>query len=110
VSTVFTLIYAIIVTQQTATQEKPAYNPDKVQVIGISADSVEKQKAFVEKYKLTVRFCRLEETWTDMMRRQYPILSDEKGEARKAYGVGKGMLGLGDARVTFVIDGKGVVR
>lgn len=41
---------------------------------------------------------------------KYPILSDFKGEARKAYHVGKGLLGFVDARVTFIIDGKGVVR
>ena len=38
---------------------------------------------------------------------QYPVLSDEKGDARKAYGVGKGMLGFSEARVTFVLDRKG---
>jgi thioredoxin-dependent peroxiredoxin len=41
---------------------------------------------------------------------QYPVLSDTKGEARKAYHVGKGILGLVDARVTVVIDSKGIVR
>jgi peroxiredoxin Q/BCP len=41
---------------------------------------------------------------------QYPVLSDTKGDARKAYGVGKWLLGLADARVTYVIDGKGIVR
>ena len=38
-------------------------------------------------------------------------MSDAKGEARKEYHVGKGLLGLAEtARVTFFIDGKGVVR
>jgi len=64
-----------------------------VQIIGISKDTVEKQKAFVEKEKLS-----------------YPVLSDASGEARKAYHVGKGLMGLTDARVTFFIDSKGVVR
>ena len=41
---------------------------------------------------------------------QYPILSDAKGEARKTYHVGKGLFGLVDARVTFLIDDKGIVR
>ncbi|KAK7056761.1 hypothetical protein VNI00_002478 [Paramarasmius palmivorus] len=76
-----------------AIADKPNFSPEKLRVIGISQDSVEKQKAFVEKQKLT-----------------YPILSDEKGEARKAYHVGRGMLGLTDGRVTFIIDGKGIVR
>ena len=41
---------------------------------------------------------------------QYPVLSDAKGESRKAYHVGKGLMGLTDARTTFFIDSKGVVR
>lgn len=41
---------------------------------------------------------------------QYPVLSDAKGEARKAYHIGRGLLGLVDARVTVVIDAKGTVR
>lgn len=77
-----------------AIAEKDAFKPGKVEVIGISPDSVEKQKAFVEKNKLT-----------------YPVLSDSKGEVAKAYNVGKGFFGLADvARVTFIIDGKGTVR
>ncbi|EEB96161.1 hypothetical protein MPER_04751, partial [Moniliophthora perniciosa FA553] len=72
---------------------KPNFNSEKLGVIGISQDSVGKQKQFVEKQKLT-----------------YPILSDEKGEARKAYHVGRGLMGLTDARVTFIIDSKGIVR
>ncbi|GBE84900.1 peroxiredoxin Q [Sparassis latifolia] len=74
--------------------EKDVYKSSGLSVIGISPDSVEKQKVFVEKQKLT-----------------YPVLSDTSGEARKAYHVGKGLLGLADsARVTFFIDSKGVVR
>lgn len=34
--------------------EKPAFSPDKVQIIGLSADSVQKQKNFVEKHQLPV--------------------------------------------------------
>lgn len=42
---------------------------------------------------------------------QYPVLSDVKKEAFKAYGIGRGVFGLLPvARVTFVIDKKGVVR
>ncbi|KAH9950559.1 thioredoxin-like protein [Amylocystis lapponica] len=73
--------------------EKELYKRTQLQVIGISPDPVEKQKTFAEKQKLT-----------------YPILSDANGEARKAYGVNKGILGLVDARVTFFIDSKGIVR
>jgi peroxiredoxin Q/BCP len=77
-----------------AVAQKDIFKPGKVQVIGISPDSVEKQKAFVEKEKLT-----------------YPVLSDEKKETFKAYGIGKGIWGLVPvARVTFIVDKKGVVR
>ncbi|KAJ6613337.1 peroxiredoxin Q [Mycena sp. CBHHK59/15] len=77
-----------------AIAEKDTFKAGKVEVIGISPDSVEKQKAFVEKHKLT-----------------YPVLSDSKGEAARAYSVGKGLFGFADvARVTFIIDGKGNVR
>lgn len=38
------------------------------------------------------------------------MLSDESGEARKAYGVGRGLMGLSEGRVTFFIDSQGVVR
>ncbi|KAJ7935607.1 thioredoxin-like protein [Mycena leptocephala] len=55
-----------------AIAEKVAFKADKVEVIGISPVSVERQKAFVEKHKLT-----------------YPALSDSKGEAAKAYGWGR---------------------
>ncbi|KAH9841520.1 peroxiredoxin Q [Rhodofomes roseus] len=72
---------------------KELYKRTKVDIVGVSKDPVEKQKAFVEKQKLT-----------------YPVLSDANGEARKAYHVGKGLMGLTDARVTFFIDSKGVVR
>ncbi|KAF5360469.1 hypothetical protein D9756_004729 [Leucocoprinus leucothites] len=74
--------------------EKATFSPDKVQVIGISPDPVEKQKAFVEKEKLT-----------------YPVLSDESKDVFNSYGIGRGMWGLVQvARVTFVIDREGVVR
>ncbi|KAK7682378.1 hypothetical protein QCA50_014583 [Cerrena zonata] len=76
-----------------ALTEKDVFKNSNVQVVGVSGDSVEKQKQFKEKQGLT-----------------YPILSDSKGEARKAYHVGKGLLGLTDARTTFVIDSKGIVR
>ncbi|KAK0487362.1 peroxiredoxin Q [Armillaria novae-zelandiae] len=76
-----------------AIAERPEFQSDKVQVIGISPDPVWRQKLFVEKQNLT-----------------YPVLSDEKGEARRAYHVGRGLWGLADLRVTFVIDSKGIIR
>ncbi|KAL9711023.1 hypothetical protein Ac2012v2_005563 [Leucoagaricus gongylophorus] len=77
-----------------AVAEKVNFSPDKVQVIGISPDPVERQKTFVEKEKLT-----------------YPVLSDESKDIFQLYGVGKGMWGLTRvARVTFVIDREGTVK
>ncbi|KAI0766414.1 AhpC-TSA-domain-containing protein [Trametes elegans] len=77
-----------------ALADKELFKRTKVDIVGISADPVDKQKEFVEKQKLT-----------------YPVLSDAKGEARKAYHVGKGLFGLAEtARVTFLIDAKGTVR
>ncbi|THV05290.1 peroxiredoxin Q [Dendrothele bispora CBS 962.96] len=76
-----------------ALAEKETFRNDKVRVVGISQDAVEKQKLFVEQHKLP-----------------YPVLSDAKGEARKAYYVGRGLLGLVEGRITFIIDKKGVLR
>lgn len=38
------------------------------------------------------------------------MLSDESGEARKAYSVSRGLMGLSEGRVTFFVDKEGVVR
>ncbi|CAA7261488.1 unnamed protein product [Cyclocybe aegerita] len=77
-----------------AIAEKHTFKPGRVQIIGISTDSVKKQQAFVEKEKLT-----------------YPVLSDVDKVAVTAYGVGKGLMGLATvARVTFIIDKKGILR
>jgi len=76
-----------------AIAEKDTFKSTKVLIVGVSPDPVEKQALFVEKQKLT-----------------YPVLSDENGEGRKAYGVGKGLFGLSESRVTFIIDDKGIVR
>jgi len=65
----------------------------EVRVIGISADSVEKQARFVEKQRLN-----------------FPVLSDSEGAARKAYHVGKSLFGLFPARVTFLIDSDGIIQ
>jgi len=73
--------------------ENDAFKGSNLRVIGISPDSVKEQDTFVKKQKLT-----------------YPVLSDSTGEFRRLYGVGKGIIGLVDARVTYFIDSKGVVR
>ncbi|KAG2096537.1 thioredoxin-like protein [Suillus discolor] len=73
--------------------EKEIFKRTDVQVIGISSDPVPKQKRFVESQNLT-----------------YPVLSDEKHVAYHAFHVGKGIMGFGDARTTFVIDSEGIIR
>ncbi|KAN0087697.1 Thioredoxin-like fold [Tylopilus felleus] len=76
-----------------ALAENEIYKRSDVLVVGVSSDPVEKQKAFVEKHKLP-----------------YPILSDTDQVAHKAFQIGRGMFGLTDARITFVIDRHGIVK
>jgi peroxiredoxin Q/BCP len=76
-----------------ALSDEKHFKNTKLQIIGISSDSVEKQARFVEKQKLT-----------------FPVLSDPEGEARTAYKVGKTWLGLLNSRVTFLIDADGIVQ
>ncbi|KAF7979671.1 hypothetical protein HWV62_41665 [Athelia sp. TMB] len=80
------------VCQFQAMTEKENFKRSGVLVVGVSPDPVDRQRAFVEKQKIS-----------------YPLLSDVDGEARKAYGVGKHMLGP-STRTTFVIDKTGKVR
>ena len=62
-------------------------------VVGVSGDSVESHAAFVKQRRLP-----------------YTLLADEGNHLRKAFGVPRALLGLAPGRVTFVIDGGGVVR
>ncbi len=62
------------------------------QVVGISSDSVEAHKGFAADCDLP-----------------FKILSDKNGEVRRSYGV-TSTLGLMPGRVTYVIDGQGIVR
>lgn len=62
------------------------------EVIGVSSDSTESHEGFADKCSV-----------------RYPLLSDQDGRVRAAYGV-KPSLGLFPGRVTYVIDKKGVVR
>ena len=55
------------------------FKRSNVAVFGISGDAVAKQKTFVDQHGLP-----------------YPVLSDSKGEARKAYQIKRGLLGLTD--------------
>ena len=59
-------------------------------VVGVSGDSVESHKKFIDAYLLP-----------------FTLLSDEKKEVRNIYGVSGHIL---PARVTFVIDKTGVIR
>ena len=61
-------------------------------VIGISADSAARHRAFADKHGLP-----------------FLLVADEQGEARRAFGVPKSM-GLLPGRVTYVIDREGVIR
>jgi peroxiredoxin Q/BCP len=62
------------------------------QVVGISADTPEKHHKFRVKHRLP-----------------FTLLSDVDGDARRSFGV-KSTFGLIPGRVTFVIDGEGVIR
>jgi peroxiredoxin Q/BCP len=61
-------------------------------VIGVSADSMERHRAFAASQKLP-----------------FLLLSDRDGSLRKAYQVPK-VLGILPGRVTYVIDKQGIVR
>ncbi|KAI6041379.1 thioredoxin-like protein [Pisolithus marmoratus] len=76
-----------------ALAENEIFKRSDVQVIGISADPVEKQKSFADKNRLS-----------------FPVLSDQDHVAHNAFRVGRGMLGFTNARTTFVIDSRGIVR
>jgi peroxiredoxin Q/BCP len=76
-----------------AMNEQVDFKDSGITLVGISGDPVPAIKAFSEKYSVT-----------------YPMLSDESGEARKAYSVSRGLMGLSEGRVTFFVDKEGVVR
>jgi thioredoxin-dependent peroxiredoxin len=60
------------------------------QVVGVSGDSVESHRKFIEEYLLP-----------------FTLLSDEGGDVRKLYGVTGFLL---PGRTTFVIDKNGIIR
>ena len=62
------------------------------EVIGISSDGAESHARFADKHRLP-----------------FVLLSDAGGAVRKAYGV-PATLGLLPGRVTFVLDGDGIIR
>jgi peroxiredoxin Q/BCP len=62
------------------------------EVLGVSSQSVESHKSFATHHGLP-----------------FVLLSDEKNEVRKLYGV-PATMGIIPGRVTFIIDKKGIVR
>jgi len=76
-----------------ALSEKVEFKDSGITVVGIAPDPIAAVQTFATKHNVT-----------------YPMLSDESGEARKAYDVPRGMMGLTEGRVTFFIDSQGVVR
>lgn len=70
-----------------------AFTDEGVKVFGISSDSPSKHKKFAEKYRLP-----------------FTLLADVGGAIRKQFGVKGDLFGLIPGRVTFVIDGNGVIR
>ncbi|MCE9673858.1 peroxiredoxin [Myxococcus stipitatus] len=63
------------------------------EVVGISGDSAASHQGFAARHRLP-----------------FVLLSDERGEAREAFGVAPSFLGLLPGRVTFVVDRQGIVR
>jgi len=76
-----------------ALTEKVEFKDSGITIVGIAPDPIAAVKTFAAKYNVT-----------------YPMLSDESGEARKAYDVQRGLMGFTEGRVTFFIDSEGVVR
>lgn len=71
-------------------RDQGAKLPADVVVLGVSKDSVEAERKFAEKYKLT-----------------FPLLGDRDGEVIKSYGVDT-LFGIAK-RKTFLIDSKGKI-
>jgi len=69
-----------------------AFKEAGAEVVGVSSDSVASHESFAAKHRLP-----------------FVLLADEGGVVRKRYGV-KPTLGILPGRVTYVIDGQGVVR
>jgi peroxiredoxin Q/BCP len=78
--------------------ELPKFSKLDAVILGVSPDSVESHRKFAEKYKLP-----------------FSLLSDEKKEICKKYGVWqeKSMYGkkyMGVVRTTFIINDKGIIK
>jgi len=68
------------------------FNEAGAVVIGISGDSADRHQKFADKHRLP-----------------FLLVADERGEARRAFGVPKTM-GIFPGRVTYVIDRDGIIR
>jgi len=75
-----------------ASNSKEIWSRASCDVIGISGNTVEENRRFVDEYRLP-----------------FTVLCDVDGVIRAMYGTGKGMLGY-DGRVTFFIDSQGIIR
>jgi len=62
-------------------------------VFGISSDDVASHKKFAEKHQLP-----------------YRLLADVGGKVRSSLKVPRGLLGLSEGRVTYILDREGIVR
>ena len=71
-------------------QDLPKYRDRQVQILGISADSVDSHAKFCDSQGLT-----------------FPLLADETGAVSKAYG---SWIGYVSMRHTFIIDPEGILR
>jgi peroxiredoxin Q/BCP len=69
-----------------------AFKDAGAEVVGVSSDSVTSHESFAAKHRLP-----------------FILLADDGGRVRKQYGV-RPTLGILPGRVTYVIDGQGVVR
>jgi thioredoxin-dependent peroxiredoxin len=69
-----------------------AFTDAGAEVVGVSSDSVRSHEGFAAKHRLP-----------------FILLADDGGRVRKQYGV-RPTLGIFPGRVTYVIDGQGVVR
>jgi len=69
-----------------------AFKEAGAEVVGVSSDSVTSHESFAAKHRLP-----------------FILLADDGGRVRKQYGV-RPTLGILPGRVTYVIDGQGVVR
>ena len=70
----------------------PEFTSSNAEVIGVSSDDAESHRRFAAKYQLPFR-----------------LLSDPGGKLRRLYGV-PATFGMIPGRVTYVIDGSGIVQ